>query len=55
LRDVAEQLCDGSLTPLLMNLVRARPLTQRELTELQELLDDLRRQAGRRGKTGGKE
>jgi len=51
LRDVAEQLCDGSLTPLLMNLVRAKPLTERELAELQELLDELRR----KGKTRGKE
>ncbi len=39
LRDVAEKLCGGSLTPLLMNLVRSRPLTAEELRELQELID----------------
>jgi predicted transcriptional regulator len=45
LRDVAEKLCEGSLTPLLVNLVRAKPLTPRELDELQAFLDDVRRQA----------
>jgi predicted transcriptional regulator len=42
LQDVAEKLCGGSLTPLLMNLVRAKPLTARELDELRDLIDDLR-------------
>jgi BlaI family penicillinase repressor len=37
LLDVAK-LCDGSLTPLLMNLVRTRPLTPQELDELRELV-----------------
>jgi BlaI family transcriptional regulator, penicillinase repressor len=41
LLDVAEKLCGGSLTPLLMNLVRAKPLTPRELQEIQELLHEL--------------
>jgi predicted transcriptional regulator len=50
LRDVADKLCGGSLTPLLLNLVRARPLTAGELDELRALLDDLRRQAGARSK-----
>ena len=50
LRDVAEKLCDGSLTPLLVNLVRAKPLTARELDELQRFLDELRRQTKSRGK-----
>jgi predicted transcriptional regulator len=45
LRDVAEKLCGGSLTPLLMNLVRARPLTPQELHELQALVKELSRQA----------
>jgi predicted transcriptional regulator len=47
LRDVAEKLCGGSLTPLLMNLVRARPLDARQLRELQELLEELRRKPGK--------
>jgi BlaI family penicillinase repressor len=44
LLDVADKLCGGSLTPLLMNLVRANPLTPRELQELQELLHELSKQ-----------
>jgi predicted transcriptional regulator len=50
LQHVAEQLCGGSLTPLLMNLVRAGPLTPQELDELQELI----RQQGRSGDSGKK-
>lgn len=50
LRDVAEKLCDGSLTPLLVNLVRARPLAPHELDELQAFLDELRQQTKTRGK-----
>ena len=39
LRGMAEKLCGGSLTPLLMNLVRTKPLSERELDELQQLID----------------
>jgi predicted transcriptional regulator len=49
LRDVAEKLCGGSLTPLLVNLVRTEALSERELQELQALIDDLGRQAKRKG------
>jgi predicted transcriptional regulator len=42
LREVANKLCGGSLTPLLMNLVQAQPLTARELDELRALLDEVR-------------
>jgi predicted transcriptional regulator len=48
LRDVAEKLCGGSLTPLLMNLVRAKPMTAQELQELQDLVQDLSRQNKRK-------
>jgi predicted transcriptional regulator len=51
LLDVAEKLCGGSLTPLLMNLVRAKPLSARELRELQDLINELSRQAKRRGES----
>jgi predicted transcriptional regulator len=44
LREVAERLCGGSLTPLLMNLVRARALTPEELRELQDLVRQLAHQ-----------
>jgi predicted transcriptional regulator len=50
LRDVATKLCDGSLTPLLVNLVRARPLSVQELDELQQFLDQLRQQTKSRGR-----
>ncbi len=49
LLDVAEKLCGGSLTPLLMNLVRARPLSAQELQELQDLIREASRQARRKG------
>jgi BlaI family penicillinase repressor len=39
---VADKLCGGSLTPLLMNLVRAKPLTPGELDELRALIAELR-------------
>jgi BlaI family transcriptional regulator, penicillinase repressor len=44
LLDVADKLCGGSLTPLLMNLVRAKPPTPRELQELQDFLQELNKQ-----------
>ncbi len=49
LREMADKLCGGSLTPLLMNLVRAKPLTPRERQELQELLEE--RNSQRRPRT----
>ena len=50
LLDMADKLCGGSLTPLLMNLVRAKPLTPNELHELQNLLQELNRQTRPRNK-----
>lgn len=43
LRDTAEQLCDGSLTPLLTHLVSAGRLSREELHELRRLVDRLSR------------
>jgi BlaI family transcriptional regulator, penicillinase repressor len=51
LRDVAEKLCGGALTPLVMNLVRSETLTTGELDELQAFIDEQRR----RGKPNGKQ
>ncbi len=48
LRDMAEKLCGGSLTPLLMNLVRSRPLTAREIAELRALIDEQAKKAKKR-------
>ncbi len=41
LQAVAEQLCGGSLTPLLTHLVKARRLSARERQGLRELIDEL--------------
>jgi BlaI family penicillinase repressor len=43
LRDTAEQLCDGSLTPLLTHLVSAGRLSPDEILELRRLVDRLSR------------
>src|SRR5205809_5698530 len=43
LQEMAEKLCGGSMTPLLMNLVRAQPLTDRQPDELRSFVEDLRR------------
>jgi predicted transcriptional regulator len=50
LRDVADTLCEGSLTPLLTNLVRAKPLSAREVQELRDLLDELKQFPAKRRK-----
>jgi predicted transcriptional regulator len=55
LQDVAEKLCGGSLTPLLMNLVRSQSLTPGELSELQDLVKELSRPGRRKNEPRGKE
>ena len=50
LRDMADKLCGGSLTPLMINLVRSQPLSARELEELQAFLEEMRQQTRPRGK-----
>ena len=49
LQEMAEKLCGGSMTPLLMNLVRAQPLSDRQLDELRSFVEDLRRKTKRKG------
>jgi BlaI family transcriptional regulator, penicillinase repressor len=39
LQQIADRLCDGSLVPVLNQLVRQVPLSRDELAELKELLD----------------
>ena len=51
LLDVADRLCGGSLTPLLLNLVRAKPLSAAELNELRSALDALQREPRARKKS----
>ena len=41
LRDVAEKLCGGSLTPLLTHLVRSKKLSARDRQELRSLIEEL--------------
>jgi predicted transcriptional regulator len=41
LQAMAEQLCGGSLTPLLSHLVKARRLSARERQDLRDLIDEL--------------
>ena len=43
LRDTADELCDGSLTPLLTHLVSTARLSREELAELRRLVDRLAR------------
>jgi predicted transcriptional regulator len=41
LRAVAEQLCGGSITPLLTSLVRTKAMSARERKELRGILEEL--------------
>jgi predicted transcriptional regulator len=41
LQSVAEQLCGGSWTPLLTNLVQSRRLSARDRKALRELIDEM--------------
>jgi len=41
LRATAEKLCGGSLTPILLHLLRARKLTPKERQDLRALIDEL--------------
>ena len=50
LQDVAEKLCEGSVTPLLMNLVRGGNLSAEELKSLHDLVNELRRTSKAKGK-----
>ncbi len=51
LRDVADKLCGGAVAPLVMTLVRSKPLSRDELRELTEFLDEQKRQARWRNRT----
>lgn len=41
LKAIADQLCDGSITPLLTHMVRSTKLTKRDRAELRALIDEL--------------
>jgi predicted transcriptional regulator len=48
LQDLAEQLCGGSLTPLLTHLVKGDRLSKDDIQSLRNLIDDLDEPAPRR-------
>jgi len=43
LRDLAENLCDGTEAPLLMALVRTRAFSEEEIRQFREILDSAKR------------
>jgi BlaI family transcriptional regulator, penicillinase repressor len=49
LQDVAAKLCEGSVTPLLMNLVRVGKLSAGELQALHDLIGELKKSAKPKG------
>jgi predicted transcriptional regulator len=52
LADMADRLCGGSLAPLLLNLVKARPLSVAELEQLRAVVRQLSKQARRDSESG---
>ena len=46
LQDMADKLCEGSLTALLLHLAERVPLTKRQREELQNMLDAARKKSG---------
>ena len=46
LRDTADQLCEGSMTPLLTQLVEANSLTVAEIAELRAMIDRIGKEEG---------
>lgn len=48
LEGIAEQLCEGSMTPLLSHLVRREQLSPEEIRHLRELIESFDRQGKRR-------
>ena len=54
MRAMADELCGGSLAPLLTNLVRSQPLKQKEIDELRQLIDQLDRGSSKTSQPGRK-
>jgi BlaI family penicillinase repressor len=47
---VADRICDGTASPLVLALVRGQHLSPAEILDLRKLLDDLDAEAGKPGK-----
>lgn len=54
LREVAETLCDGSVTPLLTQLAHHERLTSKQQAALRKLIDELAAAEASRNKSQGK-
>jgi len=52
LQSLAEKVCGGSLTPLLLSLVRSPNLTPAQLDELRAVIEERRQQRKPKGKSG---
>ena len=50
LQAVAEELCDGSWTPLLTNLVQTKKLSEKDRKMLRQLIEDLDADKGKKRK-----
>ena len=48
LDELADRVCEGSATPLMLTLMRGRRLSSEEIGELRSLLDELEAKRGRR-------
>jgi predicted transcriptional regulator len=51
LSDLADQLCDGTRSPLLLALVEGQRLTPAEIQQLRQLLDQLEQGPGRKSRS----
>ncbi len=54
LRDLSEQLCEGTATPLVQALVEGHRFTPEEIARFRQLLDDLQGKKGNRPGAAGK-
>ena len=48
---IADRVCDGTASPLVLALVKGQHLSSEEIADLRKLLDDLSAEAARPGKT----
>jgi predicted transcriptional regulator len=53
LEDLANQLCEGTATPLMLALVEGQRFTAQEIDQFRRLLDQLESKKGKKQKRGG--
>ncbi len=54
LDEMADRICDGEMTPLVLNLVQRRDLSAGEIRRLRTLLDELEAESARGGRETGR-